>query len=1159
MKKISVLSLVCLLAINSYSQISRVSRKDYLESAQMQIVSRTQGDESLQNIQGDPNMLRTDYLDYTTYDWQTNAAARTWTHVWNDGKVSFAFTHATNTNFTDRGTAIGMYNSNTSQWIQSNGRVENEKTGFGSIAQYGTNGLVIAAHTATHCGIYVASNKDNINPYSLSAVSYLNNTNEPTWPAVMTSGANRNIIHVVALGYNDNQLYYFRSQNGGNTWDRQNVVLPYTNSSYCSHWSANSYYWMETTENNCLALVVNNAWSDGMVIYSYDNGETWQRKVFWHHPGINTTFNSWFMYPRWTSCQWDNNHHLHVLYEFNGTTGEPGSGSYYPSLGGVAYWNETMPYASNEIHAEYGYDPTNPIPPSPGQPFIMDSAYMYWDIYAAWPRWADQTWDNPAYFGYLSPLDENGNWQSWEEAESFNIEDFSLHGSYNSGCVAFPVLCKVPGTNGLIAVWSALDEHNMDANGNYYYKLFASYSANNGNTWSNVVHLTNYYIYEHSECVYPQAAILNNILIIAVQMDGETGTYVQSDDTDPYDNYYQGLTFDLYNLFGISPTQNYTITVSANPTNGGTVTGGGTYQQGQSCTVSAYANSDFTFTNWTENGSVVSNNVNYTFTVTGNRSLVANFQAQPQNYTISVSANPSNGGSVTGGGTYQQGQSCTVSATNNSGFTFINWMENGSVVSNNANYTFTVTSNRSLVANFQAQPQNYTISVSANPSNGGNVSGGGTYQQGQSCTVSATNNSGFTFTNWTESGSVVSNDVNYTFTVTDNRDLVAHFQQQTYTITAIADPTNGGEVSGGGTYPAGSTCVLSAMPNDGFVFENWTRNGIVVSTSPSFDFEVNRDGTYVAHFTQDANHCTITAMADPVEGGAVLGGDTYELGAICTLTAIASVGYEFINWTLNESIISTETSFSFPVTNNAVYVAHFIRIVNHYTVTASVEPTSAGSVIGAGTFDEGESCTLIAMPNPTYSFVSWTENGIVVSTDDHYTFTVDRERNLVAVFSQGQFYTISASAGANGTISPEGEVVVMPGEDKIFAMIPNSGYRVQKVVVDGMDVGPVESYTFRSVNGNHSIHVQFSGLGVDDNIGLELKIYPNPANDKIYIENPNMKRVSFFNLFGIQIGSKEVNDDYTFFNTNEFPQGTYILKVENNDGRIGYSRFVIAK
>lgn len=79
--------------------------------------------------------------------------------------------------------------------------------------------------------------------------------------------------------------------------------------------------------------------------------------------------------------------------------------------------------------------------------------------------------------------------------------------------------------------------------------------------------------------------------------------------------------------------------------------------------------------------------------------------AQTPTYTVSVSADPTNGGTVTGGGTYEQGQSCTVRATAATGYTFQKWTENGSQVSTNTNYTFTVTSNRSLVAHFTAQPQ----------------------------------------------------------------------------------------------------------------------------------------------------------------------------------------------------------------------------------------------------------------------------------------------------------------------------------------------------------------------------------------------------------------------------------------------------------------------
>lgn len=74
----------------------------------------------------------------------------------------------------------------------------------------------------------------------------------------------------------------------------------------------------------------------------------------------------------------------------------------------------------------------------------------------------------------------------------------------------------------------------------------------------------------------------------------------------------------------------FTISLSAEPADGGTVSGGGTYAKGQFCTVTAMTNEDYTFTSWTENGEVVSTNANYSFIVTANRTLVANFSAQPQ-------------------------------------------------------------------------------------------------------------------------------------------------------------------------------------------------------------------------------------------------------------------------------------------------------------------------------------------------------------------------------------------------------------------------------------------------------------------------------------------------------------------------------------------------
>jgi len=89
---------------------------------------------------------------------------------------------------------------------------------------------------------------------------------------------------------------------------------------------------------------------------------------------------------------------------------------------------------------------------------------------------------------------------------------------------------------------------------------------------------------------------------------------------------------------------NYTITTSSNPTVGGGTSGNGTYAAGQNRTVTATANSGYTFSNWTENGNVISTNSSYSFILNSNRNLVANFTQQSNwtecpNYNFSLSNN----------------------------------------------------------------------------------------------------------------------------------------------------------------------------------------------------------------------------------------------------------------------------------------------------------------------------------------------------------------------------------------------------------------------------------------------------------------------------------------------------------------------------------------
>ncbi len=495
----------------------------------------------------------------------------------------------------------------------------------------------------------------------------------------------------------------------------------------------------------------------------------------------------------------------------------------------------------------------------------------------------------------------------------------------------------------------------------------------------------------------------------------------------------------------------YTITVTANPTDGGTVTGAGTYNHGATATLTATANTGYTFTNWTKNGTVVSTNPTYSFTVTEDASYVANFILN--SYTVTVTANPIEGGIVTGAGIYNHGATAILTATANTGYTFINWTKDGTVVSTNPTYSFTVTEDASYVANFEMN--SYTITATANPVEGGNVIGAGTYNHGATATLTATANTGYTFINWTKDGTVVSTNPTYSFTVTEDVSYVANFELNSYTITAIANPTDGGTVTGAGTYNHGATATLTATANTGYTFINWTKDGTVVSTNPTYSFTVTEDASYVANF--ELNSYTITATANPTQGGTVTGGGTYNHGETATLTATANTGYIFINWKKDGDVVSTNHTYSFTVTEDASYVANFS--LNSYIITATANPTEGGTVTGTGTYNHGETATLMAAANTGYNFINWTKHGTVVSTNPTYSFTVAENASYVANFELNS-YTITATANPTQGGTATGGGTYNHGATATLTATSNTGYTFINWTKDVTVVSTNPTYSF---------------------------------------------------------------------------------------------------
>ncbi len=242
-------------------------------------------------------------------------------------------------------------------------------------------------------------------------------------------------------------------------------------------------------------------------------------------------------------------------------------------------------------------------------------------------------------------------------------------------------------------------------------------------------------------------------------------------------------------------------------------------------------------------------------------------------FPINATPSPVDGGAVTGAGSYTNATTATLVAKPAGGYGFANWMENGAVVSVLTNYSFTVTSNRNLVANFTLQP--YTIVVSASPPGGGTVSGAGAFPPSSLQSVTATPASGYDFANWTENGIAVSVLTNYTFSLTTNRNLVAHF-----VITRQSTNTPGNVVAWGGNdygqtnVPPGLTNVMAITGGGG-----------------EFSAALKADGTVVAWGDNDHGQTNVPAGLSNVVAIAGSGNGILALKSDGTVAAWGSNDY----------------------------------------------------------------------------------------------------------------------------------------------------------------------------------------------------------------------------------------------------------------------------
>ena len=123
------------------------------------------------------------------------------------------------------------------------------------------------------------------------------------------------------------------------------------------------------------------------------------------------------------------------------------------------------------------------------------------------------------------------------------------------------------------------------------------------------------------------------------------------------------------------------------------------------------------------------------------------------------------------------------------------------------------------------------------------------------------------------------------------------------------------------------------------------------------------------------------------------------------------------------------------------------------------------------TFKVGTVVTLTATPNANATFSGW--SGAYTGTSPNCSVTMNKNNTVTATFVVKK-YTIAATAGAGGTITPKGSVIANYGTTKKFTIRPNTNYEISDVKVDGVSQGAITTYTFSNVTTNHTIEASFT-------------------------------------------------------------------------------------
>jgi len=369
------------------------------------------------------------------------------------------------------------------------------------------------------------------------------------------------------------------------------------------------------------------------------------------------------------------------------------------------------------------------------------------------------------------------------------------------------------------------------------------------------------------------------------------------------------------------------------------------------------------------------------------------------------------------------------------------------------------------------------VRISSDPSAAGTTTGAGAFAQGSAVTVTATPISGFTFTNWTVNGTQVSASASYQFTMNGNIDLVANFAPVPigrFAVNLSSSPPAGGTTTGAGSFDVGTSVTVSARPNAGYTFVDWTENGTRVSTSSNIQFTLNANRTFVANFRAiPASQFAVLLTSSPAAGGTTDGEGAYPAGTSVTITSVANTGYTFTNWTdlASGAVVSASPNYTFALTANRTLVANFL--LNTYTLTVNAVNGTVSKAPDQATYNHGSNVVLTATPAAGYVFTSW--SGDATGTTNPLTVNMTSNKTITANFTAipANQYTLTVNA-VNGSVSKVADQpTYASGSTVVLTATPAAGYNFTSWSGDA--TGSVNPITV-TMNANKTITANFSPI-----------------------------------------------------------------------------------